>query len=264
VAFEIMFLSVKQVPPITATDATVLIEFQVTGVQPDIVQVYAVNAASTGPSGLGDVVDTVELNLTEFQYTSLIHIQAGAFYTIYLCPRNETGGVLDDTIDCQYWETFCIATSLVTRTIGSTGQYPSPIIIGIDPEPATVKQDNSITLKWQSSINYGKFLIWWTHNGLPLQQGEVDNPGGAESGSWTARPTLPGGIYTFSVKGGVSGGVLGNFIYSDWSPTITVTAAHNLTSLRQFLLKSGIDPVGQSLRMLASPTDSLRRFMKLA
>jgi hypothetical protein len=260
--FEIHFLSVKQTT-FTSPSCKVLINFEVLGPksQIDLVQVYAVNSTSP-PRGLGDVVDTVEMQITESQYSSLVELQSGAFFTLHLCGRSETNGVLDDTIDGVYWETLCVAQPFVTRTVEPPpGMYPPPIITSSDPEPATITQPNSIRISWRSSMNYDKFLIWWTagQSPLPEPQGESDQSG--YSGSWTAAPTIPGVIYAFSVKGGVS--ALGGYLYSDWGPTVKVSATHNLTSLRQFLQRSGIDPAGQGVRSLMSSETSLRKFMKL-
>jgi hypothetical protein len=260
--FEINFLGVSQ-RTFGSPDCKVLITFEVLGPKSeiDVVQVYAVN--STGPTrGLGDVVDTVEMKV-DYQYSSLVDLQSGAAYNLYLCGRSETNGVLDDTIDGVYWETLCVTQSFVTQLVESPPvMYPPPLITNVDPEPATITQPNRIRIGWQSSFEYGKFLIWWTLGQTILPQGEVDQTG--YSGSWISRPTVPGLVYSFSVKGGVSSGVLGNWNYSDWGPTVKVGAAHNLTSLRQFLERSGIDPTSEGVRSLMSPETSLRRFMKLA
>jgi hypothetical protein len=66
------------------------------------------------------------------------------------------------------------------------------------------------------------------------------------------------------VKGGTYGGVLGNYLYSDWGPTVKATAPLHFSSLRLYLRASGINPGAQPLRSLKEKQASLRKFMKLA
>jgi hypothetical protein len=261
--FNMSFTSVKQIDPITPTVATVQVVFTVSGNQPDLVQVYAFNAAETESKGLGDVVGTIDLKNGQTSFTSTIRLQAGSYYTIALCPRNKNGNTLDDTVEGQYWETFCIYYSLITQASTSpegATKFPPPTISNVVPTAATITKDCSIIVEWQSTITYDKFLIWWTENGIALGQGENDAKG--TSGTWTAAPTRPACYYTFSVKGGVAR-EWGKYDYSDWGPQIKIIAPPNGTSLRRYLQASGIDPARQGMRGLMFPQSSLRRFMKL-
>lgn len=121
-----------------------------------------------------------------------------------------------------------------------------------------MNQGNRITVSWSSPTNYDKFLVWWTEDGIALQQGEIDSAG--TSGSWTA-PTAPGHWYTFQVEGGLSSGL--GYDYSGWGPKVRILAPPNLTDLRQYLLNSGVNPVGRSLRSVMPSSDTLRKFMRI-
>jgi hypothetical protein len=189
-------------------------------------------------------------------------VPAGAVYNVAVCPRTGDMQNPDDYMDEVPWETFCAWETIVARATESPGgDQPAPWISSIDPEPANVTQPDRITVKWGSPQSYDKFLIWWTQNGEPMHQGESDNT--ASSGSWTASPVTPGARYTFAVKGGVSGGIGGNYLYSEWSPTLTVIAPQHFRSLRQFLVASGINPAAQGVASLMKGQKSLRAWMKL-
>ncbi len=259
--FEIRFLSLAQEQPFTANDAKLLIQFEVLGIKPDFVQVYAVNYGETTPAGLGDVADVVDMDGPDPTYASVIDVRAGAIYTIWLCGRTGTKDNPDDQIDSVYWENLCVGQTIVTKSfpLPPTQRQP-PTITAIDAVPATLTSPDKITVKWTSQP-YDKFLIWWTQNGVAMDQGEVDSSG--SSGSWIASPTTPGARYTFSVKGGVSGGIGGNYLYSDWGPTIAATAPPRYSSLRLFLRASGINPAAQGMRSIMKTQRSVRRLMKL-
>jgi hypothetical protein len=263
-AFDIRFTYLQQETPFTANVATLLIEFEVIGIKPDFVQIYAVNYGESTPAGLGDAVHTVDMSITESQYSDAIQVNAGAIYTIWLCPRTGSKDNPDDQIDEAYWEGFCVGQTIVTKSVPlpATQRQP-PVITSIDAERATMTKPDRITVTWTSQP-YDKFLIWWTQSGAAMDQGEIDNS--QSGGSWTAIPTTPGARYTFSVKGGVSGGIGGNYLYSDWGPTITATAPHHYSSLRLFLRASGINPGAQGLRSLMHQQHhpSLHKFMKLS
>jgi hypothetical protein len=255
---QLILTGIKQLPPITSTTAQVQVSFEIHGILPDFVQIYAVNAAGTG---LGVLVDKVDMSPPEINYDDPITLQAGTLYTIHACPRTGTEQNPDEMIDGAYWESYCVAGTITTLASSSPpgGNRPPPVIINLDPEPATINQDNRIAVAWSSTIHYDRFLVWWTENGVALAQGEIDT--GGYSGSWTTR-TRPGYAYTFAVDGGVSAGVSG-FNYSGWGPTEKITASLNLTSLRQFLQHSGINPAGEQLRSRMPSGVTLRKFMKL-
>jgi hypothetical protein len=257
---QLVLRGLKQVPPTTDTTATIQISFDLLGILPDIVQIYAENAAGTDPANLAD---TIDINPTENQYTEDFTLLAGTYYTIYACPRTKTNGVLDDQIDGEYWETYCVSSAIVTQEPATSGgNLPPPIISKLDPEPATITQGNSITVTWSSSVPYFKIHIGGTENGRAINQQEFDFPDpGSSSGSWTVS-TIPEAHYTFNAQGG-SG--LGGDTWSHWGPTVKITASPNLTSLKQILQHSGINIAGQHLRQLmpSASGGSLRKFMQL-
>ena len=176
-------------------------------------------------------------------------LPSGTIANLSICGNYEDGGPL-----------FC--TNVQPRTAGNPppvgGAFPPPVITNLDPEPAAINQSNSITVAWSSTIHYDRFLVWWTKNGVALAQGEFD--AGGYSGSWRVQ-TVPGANYTFAVDGGV--GYTWGVDYSGWGPTEKITAVPNLTSLRQFLQHSGINPTGQQLRSLMPSSVTLRKFMNL-
>jgi hypothetical protein len=141
-----------------------------------------------------------------------------------------------------------------------SGKLTPPTVKVDANEPATLQGPGTITVSWVS-IQYDKFLIWWTVNGQSLAQGEVDT--GGTSGSWTTnQPVSPGAVYTFSVEGGTSAGLSG-YNYSGWGNTVTVTAVQNLLSLVQFLVHSGINPAGLSIDSMKGGRTSLKQVMQL-
>jgi hypothetical protein len=261
-SFGIQFTGLKQQPPLTATKATIIAQFAVLGVRPDFVQVYAVNLGETDPGGLGDVIDIVDLTIPDPTYASVFTVPAGYIYRIWLCPRNGSKESPEEYTDGVHWDSYCVWQTIVAEAAPASGaQRVPPTINELDAEPATLTQPDRITVKWQSSQSYDKYLISWTQNGQAMDQGEVD--GTATAGSWTASPTVPNAAYTFSVEGGVSGGVGGNYLYSDLSAAIKIIAPVHDRSLRQFLVASGINPAAQGVKSLMKGQKSLRAFMKL-
>jgi hypothetical protein len=262
--FQIRFLSIEQMT-FTSPTCKVLIRFEIDGPKSgvDIVQVYAVNAANAEPSGLGDVVDSVDMTIAEAEYPSVVDLQAGAAYQIHLCPRSKTGDQLDDQTEGAYWETFCIAQTFVTQAPGQPTQtYPVPVITSFQSDPADISRPNRITVSWTSAQSYDKFLVWWLIHGMNIPQAEGEIDSGGYSGSWTAQPTQPNVLYDFSLKGGLS--AFWNFIYSDWSPPLQVRAAGNLTSLRKFITGGGTSSNSIHIRPLMKGETSIRKFMHLS
>jgi hypothetical protein len=155
--FEISFMSVKQMTFGSPT-CKVQILFQITGPKSgvDLVQVYAV-IANTPSRGLGDVVDSIDMSINESQYTSLIDLQSGTAYTLALCPRSKTGDVLDDQVEGQYWETFCIYAPFTTAAIVSV---PTPQINVVSVEPRTIAHQNQITISWQPNDYTDGQVLW--------------------------------------------------------------------------------------------------------
>jgi len=261
-SYGVQITGLKQMTPYSAPLATINVQFAIIGDTPDFVQVYAVNIGESDPGGLVDLKGFVDLTVPNPPNFFLITVPAGAVYNVAVCPRTGTPQEPDDDLDGVYWENFCAYGVIVAQaTPPPPSQRTPPTITGLDLQPATLTQPDRITVRWSSSQAYDKFLIWWTQNGQPMDQGEVDSSGIA--GSWTASPVTPGARYTFAVKGGVSGGILGNYLYSDWGPTLTVIGAKNLASLRQFLTASGVNPAGHGVASLRKGQTSLRKFMKL-
>src|SRR4030095_6934695 len=101
-ATNVLITSIKQLPPISAP-ASVQIDFQVIGILPDLVEIYA--------SGVSDehgvFVDKGDINSPENTYGTIVTLPAATALFIHLCPRTVTKGVLDDLMDDQPWERFC-------------------------------------------------------------------------------------------------------------------------------------------------------------
>jgi hypothetical protein len=262
-ALGVQITGLTQQKPYTNTTATITVQFAIIGDTPDFVQVYAPNLGETEPGGIGDIKGLIDFTQPNPPSFCTFTVPAGAVYNVAVCPRTGTIQDPDDDLDGVSWETFCAWETIVAQATEQVGgQQLPPWISALNPEPATLSQPDRIVVTWGSPQPYDKFLIWWTQNGDPMDQAEID--GTATTGSWTATPITPGARYTFAVKGGVSGGILGNYLYSDWSPTLTIVAPPHLRRLRQFLTASGINPAAQRVRSLLHGQTSLRKFMKLA
>jgi hypothetical protein len=252
-------LSVRQVSTGPAgAQVQAVVHFDILGILPDKVQIYAVNAAG---AGLGALIDTVDINTPESVYDESISLAAGFYYTVHACPRTETNGVLDEKIDDVDWPDYCAAYVIITQATSSGDGKPAPpTISNLDPEPATLQQQNRIAVTWSSSTPCFKVQIGWTENGIEMQQHEsnLGDPG-QRSGTWVA-PTSPKAVYTFHANGG-SG--LGGDTWSGWGPTVRITASPNSTSLSEFLRNSGIDPSGRHIKTLVAAGSTLRAFMLL-
>jgi hypothetical protein len=259
--FQIRFMSVKQTTYGSPT-CKVLIVFEITGPKSgvDIAQIYAVNAVNTTSNGLGDVVDTIDLTITEFQYSSLVDLQSGAAYTLALCPRSKTGDVLDDKVEGEYLESFCIFQPFVTELADN------PLVqINVDSaEPATLLHSNQITISWSSS-NYTDGQVLWGPQTSPHQHVYSFQPGhkGTEpdyTGKYTA--TIPANLanqvfsFTVQVRNQLQDANL-------WvKNTVTVRSARNYYSLRQLLLVSNV-PLPAGVRQYLHGTRSLRTLMQI-
>jgi hypothetical protein len=248
---------------------TVQVTFTLTGGWPDFVQVYAQEAGSQ-PANVVDAIlaTTIDWAPPNPEGLTTFELPGGNAFTIWLCPRNGTEETLDDDYDGEPWETSCTKVGSITTQVlqSPTDQPTKPYIISYHQEPATLKGDGSITVSWVSSP-YNKFLIWWTLDGQPLAQGEVNaggSSGSATSGSWTTNQAVsPGAAYTFAVEGGTSAGLFAGYNWSGWGNTVPVTAMQNLRSLVQFLKHSGINPAGLSVSSIMGGQTSLKKVMKL-
>ena len=95
--------------------------------------------------------------MTEFDYPSVPDLPAGTSMTIGLCPRSKTGGVLDDQIDDQYWETYCTFQSFTTTLHVGPGD-PQVTVNSI--EPATLNNPNQIVIAWSGSDYTNGQVLW--------------------------------------------------------------------------------------------------------
>jgi hypothetical protein len=254
-----------QLKPYTLPNAKVQISFNLTGLPPDIVQVYAQEAGSQ-PANLNaaTLVGTIDWQTPNPEGLITVEVQAGSAFTFWLCPRNETDGVPDNQYADDYWEVSCTNAGSLTTKVPQTqiDQPTKPVIVKTVNEPATLNADASITISWVSS-SYDKFLVWWTVNGQSLAQGEVDT--GGTSGTWTTNQQLSQGAdYTLAVEGGTSAGLFAGYNWSGWGPSVTVRALQNTDSLVTFLTNSGINPAGLSVSSIMGGKTSLKEVMKLA
>jgi hypothetical protein len=253
---QLAITGIKQVnlPPDAQGNVQVYVAFSIAGILPEHVQIYAENAAGTPPANL---VDTVDIQGPDGPFEDTVKLKGGAYYTVYACPRNDPENP-DEQIDGEYWESYCASAVVITQVAAApAAPLTPPVITSLDPEGATIQYGNRINMTFSGPTPYDKFLISWS--GL---QGEVDPDNPSTAGAWVAF-TTPGSRYTFQVKGGQSGGIFGNYHYSDWGPSVSVVASPNLTSLRQFLIRSGVNPAGAKLSVLLPAGKTLRQFMQV-
>jgi hypothetical protein len=146
----------QQIPKLSnPTTATVQVQFDVLGILPDVVQIYA----SQVTSEIGQLADTVDMNSPEFQYTDQIQLQAGSMFNLAFCPRTKTGDILDDTINDNYWEASCVYVQVTTQ---STTPTPPP-----NPPPNNVPPGYSggVDNVRAKAIPFGKIVLSWQKNG---------------------------------------------------------------------------------------------------
>jgi hypothetical protein len=259
--FTINFTSIKQMT-FTAPTCKVEINFHVGGTRTDIdvVQVYALPAGQAYPSaGLGDVVDTVDLGDPNEgpDYPSTPDLPAGTILAIGLCPRSKTGDTLDDQIDGEYWESFCIFQQFTT-TLSVGPSDPQVSVTSI--QPYTLKNPNEITISWSGSDYTDGQVLWGPLNNpmeytYSFQATDVGNvPSYQGSNVFAIPPALQGKILSFAVE-------VRNQ-HNDatlWSrTTIGVQSARNYHSVRQFLQVNDVKFPAQ-----VRQPPSLRRFMQI-
>lgn len=260
--FAIGFLSIKQMTD-TSPTCKVQILFQITGPHAgiDLVQVYAIPAGQTTSNGLGDVVDSVDLTITDSQYHSLVDLPAGTSFTVGLCPRSKTGDTLDDQTEGEYWEAFCIFQAFTTTLTPAIGD-PSVSVTSI--EPFTLNHPNQLTISW-SGADYTDGQVLWgplnnpRANQYSFQTTDVGNvPSYQGSHTFVIPRPLQGRILSFTVQ------VRNKFNDAPlWFPTtIGVLSARNYLSVRQFLQASNVQfPTG--VRRLLHGAHSLRALMQI-
>lgn len=251
---ELTLTAVKQIGPITNTSAQVQVSFDLLGILPDFVQIYAANAAGSGPANLADSVD---VSPPEDHYDRIITLQAGTFYTIYACPRTGSQDNPDEYIDGEHWDSYCAMQNILTQSASSPpGDKVPPVINFLDPQPATLNSTNTIGVGWTTPTSYQQYQVAWAYEGQALPQVMTSN-------NSVRFGTAPGHHYAFAVQGGNSAGASGTYHWSAFGPTVRITASPNLHSLRQFLQLSGLNPSGQKLSALFHAGDTLRKFMNL-
>jgi hypothetical protein len=259
--FEIYFTEVRQTTT-GSTTCRVLITFNVTGPKTGIdqVQVYAVQAGSQ-PAGLGNVVDTVDLTITESQYSSAITLPAGTAFTLALCPRTLENGTLSDQVEGEYWETFCVYQAFTTY---ASDNPATPFITVQQPIPATLSHANQITISWQSSDYTDGQVLWGpvTNPQQTTSSFDATDSGNVPdyTGTYTANipPNLAGQLIEFTVQ------VRNSFQDAElWFPShVLARSAQNYTSLRKFLQASNVTPP-TGIRQYFKSTASLRALMQI-
>ncbi len=251
----IRITEIKQLEPIAPILASVQIHFVVLGVLPDIVQIYA-NAGNNQ----AEHKINIEITPPENKYDCILELQAGAIYNITFCPRTVTNGVLDDSIDGQYWESLCVSMSFTTISNSSltpAEELSPPIITTIESHQATLNDEGYLDIQW-SSFKRDKYHFMWMlkpRNGWA--QIEI------EAKSHRVIPTFPGQEYSLKVQG-CNSMLIGHDNCSDFSVTRNFTIPQNTSSLRQFLSLSNaqLNPGIQSLGS-ATYSSGIRAMMHL-
>ena len=277
---QLVITKLVQVPPINSTTATLQVSFAIYGNLPSFVQIYAA-MAGTGV-GTAPLVNVVPIKSGVYQYNDIQFTvkPPGVIFHVYVCPRTGSQNQPDNTIDGVEWDSYC-ATAYISpksqQTTPSEGLYP-PSINALVPHPANMNQPNRITVMWSSSTGYDKYVLGWVDGGyqtnpkainystllqnppweLPNHSQDINQSG--TSGSYDV-PTQPNHLYIFHVNGGIS--QFWNYKYSPWGPPAAQIATPNRTSLRMYLLDSGINPAGQSVRSLLSSGQTVRNFMQI-
>jgi hypothetical protein len=132
-------------------DVSVLLSYTLPGPHPDFVECYATNAAGMG---LGVLVDTFDVSLSENDYARSIRLRAGSYYTIGLCPRTGSEDSPDQEIDGSYWESYCVYATLITQAQSQpTPQPPQPPPESPDPGPPVKAR----------AVPFRKILLTWDH-----------------------------------------------------------------------------------------------------
>lgn len=277
---QLVITKLTQVGPFSNSTATINISFTINGNLPSFVQIYA--APAGGGVGSAELVDIVSIKSGVYQYNdNAFSLKPNVYYAIYACPRTGSESQPDDTIDGIEWESYCAMAYLATKsqeTPTTPQALDPPVITTLVPHPANTKQPNRIAVMWSSSTSYDKYVLGWVDSGyqtspqtinygailqnppweLPNQSQDINEKG--TSGSWDV-PTQPGHLYFFHVNGGIS--QFWNYKYSKWGPPAAQLATSNHTSLRMFLMDSGISPSAQGMRSLLAPNQSIRNFMQI-
>jgi hypothetical protein len=224
------------------------------------VQIYASGVGNQ----IGGFVDKVDIHPPENTYGTIITLAAGTAFFISLCPRTVTNGVLDDTIDDQPWETFCITVPFTTQAPPEPPPHqkpPAPTISSIEPHQVTLQNAGKIDIHWTATTNFDLYHFMWVE--LPHGWNEVEISSGGHSGVFTVSPAFPKHTYAFKVQGCISK-LIGLDDCSQFSDPTTFVMPSNTNSLREFIrlsnaqLNPGIRSLGK-----AAYGGGLRAMMRL-
>ena len=142
-----------------------------------------------------------------------------------------------------------------------------PPSVRVSAFPAVLATPNRIHIMWITFVGWDFVHVRWAVNGDPetqlrLGKDQVEVSANGLVGEWDLKSTIPGARYSIAVQRCNQGG-FGLFPAScgPWSARIEVRTARNLSSMRSFLMMSGIDtsrPV--SIRALRphAPTISVK------
>jgi hypothetical protein len=258
-AAQIKVTSIKQLLPVSIP-ASVQIDFLVLGILPDIVQIYS-SGVSAEPSNF---VDKVDIDPPTNSYITIIELAAGSPLFIYLCPRTVTGGVLDDKMDDQSWETFCTVVPFTTRAPSGPPPTPKPLmptISSIEPHQATLRSQGKIDVHWTGDAKFDLYHFMWMEQGDGWHEIEINS--GGSSGVFTVSPVLPRRTYDFKVQGCISN-LIGSDNCSPFCEPRVFVMPDNTHSLKEFLRLSNV-PLSSGLRSLGEATfgAGLRAMMHL-
>jgi hypothetical protein len=233
-ATHVKITSVKQLPPISAP-ASVQIDFVVLGILPDLVQIYA----SGRGDQIGGCVDKVDIDPPENTYGTIVTLAAGTAFFISLCPRSATGGVLDDKIDDQPWETFCTMVPFTTQAPEPPPhpKPPVPSIASITAHQATLQNKGKIDIHWTATANFDLYHFMWMEQ--PHGWNEIEINSGGNNGVFTVSPAFPGHTYDFKVQGCISK-LIGLDDCSPFSDPTNFVMPANTKNLREFLRLSNV------------------------
>lgn len=245
-------IQIVQQVPYKLPNASLLITFDFGGGPADLVEIYVGQVSGE----LGVRIASVDLTKTEFQYASdIIEVQAGQSFYFYLCPRTTTDNVLDNTIDGEYWEHFCVIHPFTTRapSVSPPVANTTPVITELTPETATLRRAGGIVVQWTAGTQYEKWHLMWKNkaaqDALEFWSSAELTSASAFGFGYRAAPFSSGITYSFKVQG-CKVYDIGADDCSDFSPTADAVM-QNTHSLLAWLdgapLRPGILSLGQAL-----------------
>ena len=255
-------ISIKQVVQVglDAGTAKVRIDFLILGILPDLVEIYAASASNS----LGQLIEQVEINSPENDYSSLIDLPAGSEFFLHLCPREKENGVLQDQIDDQPFETFCSVVAFTTTASVPGTPRPKPAapnISGIEPHQATLHADAFIVIRWTAVTNFDQYHFMWREQPQGFTEIEIESAG--TSGFFKLMPVTPGRTYSFKAQGCITH-LIGLNDCSPFSNTSDFVMPPNTRSLGAFvrLSQAHLNPGVRSLGA-AAISHGIRAMMRL-